>query len=363
MYIHVAPMCYTLEDDEPKSRPIQRSLSELMAMGIDIDMLIIRTKAGKPLAPEQRRKISESSIIPADAILESQSLKTVYALPLELMRQHADSIIARDLGIIVPGVGKEWQSRVNNIINPKKSIRIALCGKYTEVHDSYKSIKEALVHAGAKNAVDIDLVIFSTEQDFEKDLDSFDGIIVPGGYGSRGIEGKIRAIKHAREHNIPYLGLCYGMQLAVVEFARNICGLDGAHTTEVNPETKHPLIMILPEQEQVKIRSGTQRLGLQDAVLEKGSIVAKLYNDTTASERHRHRYEVNPEYHKLLTEKGLRISGVHAKNSHIAEFIELPDHPFFIATQSHPELKSTLLNPAPLFQGFVDAAMKRKEGK
>ena len=364
IYIHVGPMCYTIDANEPKTRPLQRSLSELTAMGIEVDMLIVRTAAQRPLMPEQRRKISEASIIERDAIFESPSLKTVYALPVELMLQGFDKVIARTLGIDVPGASKEWIARVKHITHPTSSVRIALCGKYTDVNDSYKSVKEALVHAGATHAVDIDLVMFGTDRPgFQEELTHFDGIIVPGGYGSRGIDGKIAAIRIAREQKIPYLGLCYGMQLAVVEYARNVCGLTSAHTTEVEPATPHPVITILPEQESITARSGTQRLGAQTAALTPGSIVASLYDGAqTATERHRHRYEVNPIYHSNLMQNGMRISGVHALNKNIAEFIELPKiaHPFFVGTQAHPELRSHLLHPAPLFQGLVDAAIARR---
>ena len=363
MYVHVAPMCYTIDDHEPKTRPIQRSLSELTGYGIEVDMLIVRTEAGQPLKEEQRRKIAESSILTADAIIEAPSLHSVYALPLEFLKQNVDDIIAHTLGISVPGVSDAWSLRVANIDSPKQVLRIALCGKYTDVSDSYKSVKEALIHAGAASGVGVELYLFNTERDgFEEQLKEFDAVIVPGGYGSRGIEGKIKAIKIARESKIPYLGLCYGMQLAVVEFARNMCGLTKAHTTEVDPTTPHAVISILPEQHNVTTRSGTQRLGSQRARLLKDSIAAALYGATEVAERHRHRYEVNPDFHDLLERRGLRIVGIHAERDDIAEFIELPVevHPFFVGTQAHPELKSTFLNPAPLFQGLVDAAMGRR---
>jgi CTP synthase len=365
MYVHVAPMCYTIDDHEPKTRPIQRSLSELTSHGIEIDMLVVRTEAGRPLEKEQRRKISESSIISEDAIIEAPSLQTVYALPIEFVKQNVDDLIAESLRISVPGIGDEWTRRVKNILQPKETVRVALCGKYTGVKDSYKSVKEALTHAGATRGIGVELVMLSTEEPgFEQQLKEFDAIIVPGGYGTRGIDGKIKAIQLARESKVPYLGLCYGMQLAVVEFARDVCGLKDAHTTEVDPQTKSPVVTILPEQLNVTRRSGTQRLGAQEAKLRKESVVFELYDGSKAEERHRHRYEVNPEFHQLLADKGLIISGVHARNEHIAEFIELPKdvHPFFVGTQAHPELKSTLLRPAPLFQGLVDAAMERKKG-
>lgn len=359
MSIHLTPMSYTIDDHEPKSRPIQHSISELMGKGIDVDMLIVRTEKGHPLEDEQRRKLHEASILPKEAIIEARSLDTVYALPREFIRQRADELIAKKLNITVPGVSPEWVKLVDNIEHPKNTIKVAICGKYTNVKDSYKSVTEALAHACAHRAVQPEIIMVNTEQD-DVDLSIFDAIIVPGGYGSRGIEGKINTVKYARENNIPFLGICYGLQLAVVEYARNICKLAQAHTTEVHPQTAHPVITILPEQQQVKIRSGTQRLGAQNARLIAGSLAANLYGDIEASERHRHRYEVNPEYISILTKHGLVISGVHSDHEHITEFIELPTHPFFIATQAHPELKSTLLRPAPLFMGLVDAAIMHK---
>jgi CTP synthase len=366
MYVHVAPMCYTIDDHEPKTRPIQRSLSELTGYGIEVDMLVVRTEAGQPLKDEQRRKISESSILPPDAIIEAPSLSSVYALPIEFLKQNVDGIIVRTLGISVPGVSDVWMQRVRNIIDSKGVVRVALCGKYTDVNDSYKSVKEALTHAGASLGVRVELYLFNTERDdIESQLAQFDAVIVPGGYGSRGIEGKIKVIKAAREQRIPYLGLCYGMQLAVVEFARSMCGLSKAHTVEVDPATPHPVISLLPEQAGVRVRSGTQRLGEQEASLLPGSIVERLYGAVKVSERHRHRYELNPEYHDLIQRRGMLISGVHAEREDIAEFVELSEdmHPFFVATQSHPELKSTLLRPAPLFIGLVKAALAKMTHK
>jgi CTP synthase len=361
MYVHVAPMCYTIDDHEPKTRPIQRSLSELTSYGIEVDMLVVRTEVGQPLQGEQRRKISEASILNQDAIIEAQSLKTVYALPIEFLKQGVDKVIERTLHIRVPNMDPVWLERVSVIENPPKTIKVALCGKYTDVIDSYKSVREALTHAGAELGIGVELRIFNTEStDFDQLL-NYDAVIVPGGYGTRGIEGKIKAIQVARENKIPYLGLCYGMQLAVVEFARNVCGLTDAHTTEANPFTSYPVISLLPEQQGVTLRSGTQRLGKQDARLSEGSLASQLYDSMLVSERHRHRFEVNPQFHAALVHAGLVISGVHALRNDIAEFIELPQHvhPFFIGTQAHPELKSTLLRPAPLFKGLVAAAMQK----
>jgi CTP synthase len=366
MFVHVAPMCYTIDDHEPKTRPIQRSLSELSSFSIDADMLIVRTEAGTPLQDEQRRKISEASALRKEDIFEARSLKTVYALPREFVAQGLDKVLAERLLIPVPPITPLWLERVANIEHPKDNIDIGLCGKYTTVHDSYKSIVEALTHAGAALGLKVGVHLVSTERrDLEEHLAKYDGIIVPGGYGTRGIEGKIRTIQYAREHSVPFLGLCYGMQLAVVEYARNVCGLVGAHTTEVDAGTPHPVVTILPEQVTVTMRSGTQRLGAQEALLAEGSLAHKLYGSTRISERHRHRYEINPDYLDMLATHGLVVSGVHAKREEIIEFVELPQdvHPFFIATQAHPELKSAFLNPARLFQGLVDAAYARRSAQ
>ena len=365
MYVHIAPMSYTIDDEQPKTRPIQHSLQELMSKLMDKpDLVIVRTKNKKPLQQKQRDKISDGAGISPNIIIEAPSFKCVYELPISLMNQGADRIIANALSINVPGVSEEWERLVSNINKPKDSVRVALCGKYTSVDDSYISVREALIHSGAARTLGIDLKLINTEDSgLEEKLLQFDGIIVPGGYGSRGIDGKIAAIRYARENGVPFLGLCYGMQLAIVEYARNVCGLAGAHTTEVQPETPHPVVVILPEQEGVTVRSGTQRLGAQEALLKPDTVVAELYGGTRVVERHRHRYEINPAYHAALQEHGLVFSGSHATRPEIVEFIELPReiHRSFVATQAHPELQSTLLHPAPLFQGFVDAAYARKK--
>jgi CTP synthase len=387
--VHVAPMCYNVDNWEDKTRPLQRSLKEL-SQHFEPDMLIVRTMRDKPLQTAERRKICDNSALDAKAIFDGKSLDTVYGLPLELWRQEAHTFISGALGIEVQGTSKEWRRRVKNIRKPTSSIDIALCGKYTEKEDSYVSVREALVHAGALLGVGVRMTLLPTEPEkrerdaeepleeylererermeeflsrFPAQLSPYHGIIIPGGYGGRGIDGKIAAIQHAREDRVPFLGLCYGMQLAVVEYARNRCGIADAHTAEVDPATPHPIVTLLPEQEGITIRSGTQRLGAQEARLAEGSLVARLYNATTAVERHRHRYEINPAYHDLLRDKGLVISGVHAQRNDIAEFIELSQdvHPYFVATQAHPELKSTLLAPAPLFVGLVQAAIERRD--
>jgi len=256
----------------------------------------------------------------------------------------------------------EWKSLVEKINNPEKEIDVAICGKYTALHDSYASIIESLTHAGAHLNAKVKLKWIETteiedgKQSCAESLSGCKGVIIPGGFGGRGAEGKIQVIKYARENNLPFLGLCYGLQLSVVEFARNVCGLSGANSTEIDEKTKYPVIDILPEQKNVCNKGATMRLGSYEAAIEKGTMVFDLYNSQKVSERHRHRYEVNPEYHQILKNKGLVFSGTSC-NGRLAEFIELKNHKFFVATQSHPELKSRLLKPAPLFYGFVKACL------
>jgi len=259
----------------------------------------------------------------------------------------------------------KWEEVLNNMKNPTNKLTIAICGKYTDLHDSYASVVEALKHAGAHLRTEIEIKWVETTDiesgvlSIQDAIGNADGILVPGGFGSRGVEGKIKVIQHARENDVPYLGLCYGMQLAVIEFARNVCGLKDASSKEINPETENPVIDILPEQKDITTKGGTMRLGAYPANLDKGTKVYNLYNSDVVQERHRHRYEVNPEYHETLKKNGLIFSGL-SPNKKLVEFIELKDHPYFVATQAHPELKSRFEKPAPLFFGFVRACLKRK---
>ncbi len=274
-------------------------------------------------------------------------------------------ILEKRFGIKIKKIDDNWRRLVGNIKNPKKKIKVAICGKYTELKDSYVSIMEALVHAGSRFKTGVTLEWVETT-DIEKGkvtlkqaLKGMDGVIVPGGFGSRGVEGKIKVIEYARKNDLPFLGLCYGLQLAVVEFARNVCGLKEANSTEVAQKTEHPVVDILPEQKKIKEKGGTMRLGSYDAVLNSNSVIGKLYGVENVQERHRHRFEVNPEYHKILTKNGMRLSGK-SKNGRLVEFIELDDHKYFVATQTHPELKSRLEDVAPLFYGLVRAIVKSK---
>jgi CTP synthase len=287
-------------------------------------------------------------------------VEDIYEIPIVFEKEGLPEIIHKKLNIYSPPDLRRWKKLIDTIRNPKSEISIAVCGKYTKLEDSYASIIESLNHCSAHLGCRIELRwIETTGLADARALDGVNGVIVPGGFGSRGTEGKIEIIRRAREEHIPFLGLCLGLQLAVVEFARNACGLTGAHSTEFDPDTPYPVIDLLPEQKHITEKGGTMRLGAYEAVLNKGSLVRKLYGTACISERHRHRYEVNPEYHTVLTDSGLVLSGT-SKDGRLVEFIELPTHDFFVATQAHPELKSRMEKPSPLFYGFIQACMRSR---
>ncbi|MFT7615820.1 MAG: CTP synthase [Candidatus Woesearchaeota archaeon] len=353
---------------QQKTKPMQQSINLLQQHGIFPDIIIGRSR--RKLEKSTRDKIRWLCNVPENAVISDPDLSTVYELPLIFSQENLHHALAKILSLDVKQDIKPWEKLVHSIKDAKKKVTVAICGKYTEVSDSYISIVEALVHAGAHLDAKPEIVWIETT-DFEKDtaavkkaLENIDAMIVPGGFGTRGIEGKIAAITYARENNIPFLGICYGLQLAVIEFARNMCDLKDANTTEVDEHAKEPVVDILPEQKKVTQLGGTMRLGACEAVVDPTTKVAALYkqwrgSDTKATERHRHRYEVNPDYHKKLLGKSLIFSGTSA-DKRLVEFIELTDHPYFVATQGHPELKSRLESPAPLFYGLIEAALKKK---
>ncbi len=357
--------------DEMKTKPTQTAIKLLRESGIQPDFILCRGK--KPLDEVRKIKIEKyanihhENIISCPDVVGKGTPNTIYIIPLNLQKEKLGEKIMSSLKIEPkkqPDFTK-WENAVNKIINPSKEINIALVGKYLDIgdyqlKDSYISINEALKHAGSANDTKVEIT-WVDSKDVEKnliDLKQFDGILIPGGFGNSGVEGKIQAIKHARENNIPFLGLCYGLQLAVVEYARNVCNLN-AHSTEINPDTEHKVIDILPEQQEIKEKGGTMRLGAYKAILTPNSKVYQIYNSAQVYERHRHRYEVNPEYHKILEQNKLMLSGK-SPDAKLVEFIELPNHKFFIATQAHPEFKSSLLNPAPLFTHFVKSCTNSK---
>jgi CTP synthase len=350
--------------EEMKTKPTQQAVKLLSEEGIQPDFIFCR---GKQALDDVRKKkiemyanIESEHVISMPDVIGPGTVNTTYIIPLDLEKENFGSKLLKKLNLKKKQEPdwSEWENAVNRIISPKNQINVAIVGKYVDIGDfqladSYISINEALKHAGAKNNCRVNISWVDAKK--TADLKKFDGIIVPGGFGSSGIEGKINAIKFCREKNVPFLGLCLGLQMAVVEFARNVCKLQGAHSTEMDPDTRYKVIDILPEQKKVREKGGTMRLGAYPAVV--SGKVAQLYGSLKVSERHRHRYEVNPEYHEILEKNGLILSGM-SPDRRLVEFIELPRHRFFIATQAHPEFRSNLLKPAPLFDGFVRACLK-----
>lgn len=365
LYIHVSLLPYIKAAGEVKTKPTQHSVKELRSIGIQPDILVCRTEI--PINDKIKEKLSLFCDVEKEAVIEARDARTIYEVPLNLEKEGLGSLITKKLNLPNRNPDlKDWRAFVDRVINPMNEVTIAIVGKYVELKDAYLSIIEALVHAGAKNDTKVNinwihsemLETENYEEILEKELEKnkLDGILVPGGFGERGVEGKINAIKFARERNIPFLGICMGMQLAVIEYARNVCKLEDANSTEFNPNTKHPVIDLLPEQKNIKDKGGTMRLGAYKAILKEGTLAYKLYKKKEVYERHRHRYEVNPKYHEILEKNGLIISGL-SPDGRLAEFIELK-HKFFIATQAHPEFKSRPNKPHPLFDGLVKACLE-----
>jgi CTP synthase len=360
VYLHLTYVPIPHGVGEQKSKPTQQSVNLLKQRGIFPDIIIGR--CSEFLTQEIRSKISNFCDVSPEAVITGLDVDDIYEIPIVFEKEGIAEILHKKLNIYSPPDLRRWKELVENIRSPKTEITVAICGKYTKLEDSYASIIESLNHCSAHLACKIHLQWIETTQLTDaKLLDGIDGVIVPGGFGSRGTEGKVEIIRRAREGNIPFLGLCLGLQLAVVEYARNVCRLKEANSTEFNPDTPYPVIDILPEQKDIKEKGGTMRLGAYEAVVKEGTTVHKLYKSHVISERHRHRYEVNPEYHKILTDKGLVFSGT-SRDGRLVEFIELPELRYFVATQAHPELKSRMEKPSPLFYGFVRASLHRKGG-
>lgn len=349
---------------EMKTKPTQTAIKLLSESGIIPDIILCR--APVPVDAVRRRKIELYANINADNVISAPDIKTIYRVPLNFENENLGKRLLKFLNLEEKKQPDWflWETLVKNIESPRKIFNIGMVGKYVNIgdfqlSDSYISINEALKHAGANLGVGVNIkwIDSSIVENSPDVLNEIDGIIVPGGFGSAGVEGKIRAIQYARENKKPYLGLCFGMQLAVVEFARNVCGMADANTSEVNEKTNYPVVAILPEQKSVDVKGGTMRLGEYSAVLKQGSLVSGLYNSSCAKERHRHRFEVNPEFVPVLVEQGLVFSGSHtrADGTSLMEFLELSNHPFFVATQAHPEFTSRLDSPNPLFLGFLKA--------
>lgn len=363
IFIHVTLVPYLKASDELKSKPTQHSVKEMLSLGIHPDIIVCRTE--HPLTDDIKRKIALFCNVSEDCVIENNNCDILYAVPMMLKDQKMDEVVMRKLGLNAPNQNlSDWEHMLDVLRNPKQTVKIAMVGKYVELHDSYISVNEALKHGGIEthSAVDIKWIDSeSLEGDVNLDeiLGDMDGILVPGGFGSRGIEGKIRACNYARTKGVPYLGICLGMQIAIIEIARNILGLEGANSAEINPDTPYPVIDILPEQKSVTDMGGTMRLGQYPCAVNKASKAYELYGEELIFERHRHRYEVNNDYRDKLLEAGVIFAGTSPDN-HIVEMIEIPNHPWFVAGQFHPEFKSRPNKPHPLFRGFVTACYKRK---
>jgi len=361
IYVHLTLVPFISAAGELKTKATQHSVKELRAIGIQPDVLLCRTDKEHPLTPGTKSKIALFCDVEEEAVVAARDVDTIYEVPLAFSEQGLDESIIKMLGLPQrPADLGRWEEIVRRVKAPRSRVRIGVIGKYIEIKDAYKSLYEALTHGGIAQEAAVDLAWVDAER-LEREglaghVAGLDGILVPGGFGDRGIEGKIQAIRYAREHKVPYFGICLGMQCAVIEYARHVCGLDGANSTEFNPTPAHNVIDLLPEQRNITDKGGTMRLGLYPVMLTEGSGASRAYGQGVIQERHRHRYEVNNDYLPALEKNGLRISGIWAEKQ-LVEIIELPDHPWFVAGQFHPEFLSKPWAPHPLFAAFIRAAL------
>jgi len=366
-YVHLTLVPYIAAAKELKTKPTQHSVKELMQIGIQPDILLCRTDRFLPR--EIKSKIALFCNVSEEAVITAKDVESIYQVPLVFRREGLDRIIVNILGLenkAGPSDLREWERLVRRLLNLKQQVMIAVVGKYVNLHDSYKSLQEALVHGGLANRTRVELRWVDAE-DIERDgpaahLLEADGILVPGGFGNRGIEGKIEAVRFARLQRIPCFGICLGMHCVVIEFARNVCKLEQANSTEFAPDTPHPVIDLLPGQRRVSGKGGTMRLGKYPCKLRKDSRAYEAYKTWRVYERHRHRYEFNNNYREILTSAGLVLSGL-SPDSELVEIVELADHPWFLACQFHPEFKSTLRQPHPLFREFIAASLRLRKEK
>jgi CTP synthase len=371
VFVHLTLVPWIAAAQELKTKPTQHSVKELLSIGIQADVLLCRSD--RTLEPEMKRKIAAFCNVEEGAVIGAEDVPSIYEVPLRFASEGVDALILKYLRKEAPEADLDrWRDLVNRVYHPKDEVSIAIVGKYVEYEDSYKSLKEALTHGAIAKSLKLK-VEWVEAQDLEPDspnfvsaetrLAGFDGILVPGGFGKRGIEGMLNAIRYAREKQVPYFGICLGMQTACIEFARNICGLEGANSTEFDPASPHRIIYKLRELLGVEEMGGTMRLGAWTCILQENSLAANAYDGATEiSERHRHRYEFNREYEKLLTGAGLRISGATPDATYV-EIVELPGHPYFLGCQFHPEFKSKPLEPHPLFREFIAASYKNRQAR
>jgi CTP synthase len=361
MFVHLTLVPFLGHAGELKTKPTQHSVQELRRIGIQPDMVMCRCE--EPLGRDIRDKIALFASLPVGSVVSARDVDSIYKVPLEFEAEGVDDAVLAHFGLEAPAADLgAWHGLVDRIESASTPVRIGLVGKYTQLADAYLSVIEALNHAGSHHGGTVEVRWVDserlTDEEAERELAACDGILVPGGFGVRGIEGKIQAARYAREHGVPYLGICLGMQIAVAEFARHEAGMEGANSTEFDPETPFPVIDLLPEQKEVQDMGGTMRLGADPVKLHDHTRAREIYDDAVIYERHRHRYEVNNHLRKRLEHAGLVFSGT-SPDDRLVEVIELPDHPFFVASQYHPEFKSRPLRPQPLFREFVGAALRR----
>jgi CTP synthase len=371
--VHLTLVPFIPTSSEIKTKPTQHSVKELRSIGIQPDILVCRSE--DPLPMEQRKKIALFTNVPEKAVISAYDADDLYKIPAMMREQGLDEIVAKQLNLDLPPADLgEWEAIVEAKQNPTAEVDIAMVGKYMDLKDSYISLVEALLHGGIHTRTRVNIHFIESADIEEQGVDrlsEMDGIVVPGGFGDRGIEGKIEAVRFARENGIPYLGICLGMQVAVIEAARNMAGLEGAMSTEFNKDTPHPVVALITEwqddsgeveqRDEESDMGGTMRLGAQSVTLKEGTLAATSYGSTSIEERHRHRYEVNNNYRDRLEEAGLRFSGVSVDD--LVEMVEIPDHPWFLASQFHPEFTSNPRDGHPLFKGFITAVRKHREGE
>jgi CTP synthase len=363
IFVHLTLVPYIAAAGELKTKPTQHSVRELMEIGIQPDILIVRTE--RPVSDEIKRKIALFCNVEFGAVIESPDVKSIYQIPLSFREQGFDDKVLQKFGFDRPAPDlSQWKEMVQRIVAPHERVKIAVVGKYTDFVDSYKSVQEALIHGGIANDVGVDINWISSDDFVDSRaaaeiLGRHHGLLVPGGFGVRGVEGMVDAIRHAREHAVPFFGICLGMQTAIIEFARNVCGLDDSHSSEFAPECDNPVISLMESQQHVTDMGGTMRLGAYPCRLARGSRASEVYGVAEVSERHRHRYEVSNAYRDLFVQNGMRLSGL-SPDGQLVEIVELPDHPWFVGCQFHPELQSRPTRPHPLFAGFIAAAAAAK---
>lgn len=371
VYIHVSLLPFLRATGEIKTKPTQHSVKELRSIGIQPDILVVRSEA--PVSEKLKEKLALFCDVQKEAVIEALDVNSIYEIPLMLEKEHLDEIALRTLELEDRKKDLSgYREFVSSLKNPKCEVNIGIVGKYIQLKDAYKSLNEAIVHAGANNQCRVNVKWIDAERvegpyaldiiDGEIKSARLSGILVPGGFGQRGIEGMISAVRYARERNIPFLGICLGLQCAVIEFARNVCNLEGANSTEFDPGTPNPVIDLMESQKSITEKGGTMRVGSYRAIIKEGSLVRKIYGCDEISERHRHRYEVNPAFVQTLVDHGLVVAGV-SPDGKLVEFIENPACTFFVATQAHPEFKSRPGKPSPLFDSFVKACLKFYGGK